>query len=136
MVVTKVIEVVTDNIKYPPVMVSVGLKDEQVSPWQSAKFAARLNDINQLQEEGTLIIADEGEEHFFIIFSVRLLFYLENKLTTVMFVYDNTNNRNKYLILLYSPNKNLILACLNFHFNQKNNIKEYNITLLYPCLQK
>lgn len=32
--------------RYPPVLLMVGLQDQRVSPWQTAKFAARLQAIN------------------------------------------------------------------------------------------
>lgn len=35
------------GVKYPAVLLTVGLNDSRVSPWQSAKFAARLMDINK-----------------------------------------------------------------------------------------
>lgn len=31
---------------YPPVLLTVGLQDQRVSPWQTAKFAARLQELN------------------------------------------------------------------------------------------
>lgn len=31
--------------RYPPVLLTVGLHDQRVSPWQTAKFAARLEEI-------------------------------------------------------------------------------------------
>ena len=34
---------------YPPVLLTVGLQDQRVSPWQTAKFAARLQAINTPQ---------------------------------------------------------------------------------------
>lgn len=51
-----------DHVKYPPVLLSVGLKDERVSPWQTAKFAARIKDINGVKS--TLILADKNQGHF------------------------------------------------------------------------
>lgn len=33
---------IRDGVKYPAVLVSVGLNDHRVSPWHSGKFAARL----------------------------------------------------------------------------------------------
>lgn len=36
-----------NGVHYPAVLLSVGLNDNRVSPWQSAKFAARLMEINQ-----------------------------------------------------------------------------------------
>lgn len=32
--------------RYPPVMLTVGLQDQRVPPWQTAKFAARLQELN------------------------------------------------------------------------------------------
>jgi prolyl oligopeptidase len=33
---------VTDGVKYPAVMLTTGINDPRVEPWQSAKMAARL----------------------------------------------------------------------------------------------
>ncbi|MCX8739115.1 S9 family peptidase [Gilliamella sp. B2824] len=63
-----------DNVTYPPVMISLGLKDERVAPWQSAKFIARLNAINHSKKQQVFVIADQYEGHF-----------LDNFLNTVEF---------------------------------------------------
>lgn len=52
-----------DGVKYPPVLLTVGLNDERVSPWQTAKFAARLQDINKEWKTPVLVLADKASGH-------------------------------------------------------------------------
>lgn len=61
---------------YPPVMLSVGLKDDRVSPWQSAKFSARLNEINSSLEEQVFVIANEEDGHFINNFVNMMVFFM------------------------------------------------------------
>ncbi|MCX8744295.1 S9 family peptidase [Snodgrassella sp. B3882] len=65
-----------EGVKYPNVMVSVGLKDDRVPPWQSAKFAAKLNDIKRQQDERVLIITDQYGGHFMDNFLYMMTFFL------------------------------------------------------------
>lgn len=53
------------GVHYPAVLLTVGLKDSRVSPWQSAKFAARLDEISQKVEKpnALLVIADKDAGH-------------------------------------------------------------------------
>ena len=64
-----------EGVKYPNVMVSVGLQDDRVSPWQSAKFAARLNDIKRQQDERVFIITDKYGGHFMDNFLYMMTFF-------------------------------------------------------------
>ena len=41
-----VYERLRDDVRYPPVLITVGLNDERVSPWMSAKVVARLEAAN------------------------------------------------------------------------------------------
>ena len=43
--------------RYPPVLLTVGLHDQRVSPWQTAKFAARLQTINKPWNVPVLVLA-------------------------------------------------------------------------------
>lgn len=54
-----------DGVRYPSILLTVGLNDNRVSPWQSAKFAARLTAINQRISSPTpvLMIADPKAGH-------------------------------------------------------------------------
>ncbi|UTM57120.1 prolyl oligopeptidase family serine peptidase [Photobacterium sp. CCB-ST2H9] len=52
-----------DGVKYPPVLLTVGLKDERVSPWQTAKFAARLEDTSKKWKTPVLVLADKNSGH-------------------------------------------------------------------------
>lgn len=54
-----------DKIHYPAVMLTVGLNDDRVSPWQSAKFAARLDQIAQgvKKPNPVLVIAEKNAGH-------------------------------------------------------------------------
>lgn len=45
---------------YPPVMLTVGLQDRRVSPWQTAKFAARLQALNSPQNVFVLAYRQAG----------------------------------------------------------------------------
>ena len=49
--------------RYPPVLLTVGLHDQRVSPWQTAKFAARLQEINQRWNIPVLVLADKNGGH-------------------------------------------------------------------------
>ena len=71
-----------DYVTYPPVMISVGLKDERVAPWQSAKFIARLNEINHTQKQQVLVIADQYEGHFFDNFLNTVEFFIWKTMPT------------------------------------------------------
>ncbi|ENM5738040.1 S9 family peptidase [Vibrio mimicus] len=51
------------GVRYPPVLLTVGLKDERVSPWQTAKFAARLQDINEKWKTPVLVLANKDAGH-------------------------------------------------------------------------
>ena len=65
-----------EGINYPPVMLSVGLQDARVSPWQSAKFAARLGEINRSQNENVFIIANQEDGHFINYFIDMMVFFM------------------------------------------------------------
>ena len=66
-----------EDVNYPPVMLSVGLKDERVFPWQSAKFSARLNEINHTSlDEQVLVIANEDAGHFVNNFVNIVVFFM------------------------------------------------------------
>ena len=65
-----------EGINYPPVMLSVGLQDSRVSPWQSAKFAARLGEINHSQNENVFIIANQEDGHFINNFVNMVVFFM------------------------------------------------------------
>ena len=66
-----------EDVNYPPVMLSVGLKDESVFPWQSAKFSARLNEINHTSlDEQVLVIANEDAGHFVNNFVNIVVFFM------------------------------------------------------------
>jgi prolyl oligopeptidase len=54
-----------EGIRYPAVMLTVGLNDNRVSPWQSAKFAARLEDIASKINNArpVLIFAEKNAGH-------------------------------------------------------------------------
>lgn len=54
-----------DGVRYPAVMLTVGLKDDRVSPWQSAKFAARLDAIASKVEQPNpvLVFAEKNAGH-------------------------------------------------------------------------
>lgn len=49
--------------RYPPVLLTVGLNDQRVSPWQTAKFAAQLQAINQQWNIPVLVLADKNSGH-------------------------------------------------------------------------
>ena len=49
--------------RYPPVLLTVGLHDQRVSPWQTAKFTARLQEINQRWNIPVLVLADKNGGH-------------------------------------------------------------------------
>lgn len=51
------------GVRYPAVMLTVGLNDERVSPWQTAKFAAKLESINKEWKVPVIILADGGSGH-------------------------------------------------------------------------
>lgn len=55
-----------NGIHYPAVLLSVGLNDNRVTPWQSAKFAARLMEINQqlTNAKQVLFRVDQTSGHF------------------------------------------------------------------------
>lgn len=55
-----------DGVRYPAVMLTVGLNDNRVSPWQSAKFAARLEAIASKVENPNpvLIMAEKNAGHY------------------------------------------------------------------------
>jgi Serine proteases of the peptidase family S9A len=57
-------------------MLSVGLQDARVSPWQSAKFAARLGEINRSQNENVFIIANQEDGHFINNFVNMVVFFM------------------------------------------------------------
>ena len=66
-----------EGINYPPVMVSVGLKDERVFPWQSAKFSARLNEINSGSlDDKVFVIANKDDGHFTNNFVDMMVFFM------------------------------------------------------------
>ena len=66
-----------EDVNYPPVMISVGLKDERVFPWQSAKFSARLNEINRTSlDKKVLVIANEDAGHFVNNFVNMMVFFM------------------------------------------------------------
>ena len=66
-----------EGINYPPVMVSVGLKDERVFPWQSAKFSARLNEMNSGSlDDKVFIIANKDDGHFTNNFVNMMVFFM------------------------------------------------------------
>ena len=66
-----------EDVNYPPVMLSVGLKDERVFPWQSAKFSARLNEINLTSlDKKVLVIANEDAGHFVNNFVNMMVFFM------------------------------------------------------------
>ena len=66
-----------EDVNYPPVMLSVGLKDERVFPWQSAKFSVRLNEINHTSlDEQVLVIANEDAGHFVNNFVNIVVFFM------------------------------------------------------------
>ena len=65
-----------EGVNYPPVMLSVGLQDARVSPWQSAKFAARLGEINRSQNENVFIIANQEDGHFINFFVDMMVFFM------------------------------------------------------------
>ena len=66
-----------EDVNYPPVMLSVGLKDERVFPWQSAKFSARLNEINHTSlDKKVLVIANEDAGHFVNNFVNIMVFFM------------------------------------------------------------
>ena len=66
-----------EDVNYPPVMLSVGLKDKRVFPWQSAKFSARLNEINHTSlDEQVLVIANEDAGHFVNNFVNIVVFFM------------------------------------------------------------
>ncbi|PXY90727.1 prolyl oligopeptidase family serine peptidase [Gilliamella apis] len=65
-----------EGVNYPPVMLSVGLQDARVSPWQSAKFAARLGEINSSQNENVFIIANQEDGHFINYFIDMMVFFM------------------------------------------------------------
>ena len=65
-----------EGVNYPPVMLSVGLQDARVSPWQSAKFAARLGEINRSQNENVFIIANQEDGHFINYFIDMMVFFM------------------------------------------------------------
>ncbi|WP_318376630.1 prolyl oligopeptidase family serine peptidase [Enterobacter sp.] len=52
-----------NDTRYPPVLLTVGLNDQRVSPWQTAKFAARLQSINQQWNIPVLVLADKNSGH-------------------------------------------------------------------------
>ncbi|WP_392563878.1 prolyl oligopeptidase family serine peptidase [Orbus wheelerorum] len=70
-----------DGVKYPSIILAVGLKDEKVSPWQTAKFAARIKEINIKTEKMTLVIADRDEGHNLNNFFNTLNFFILNTTT-------------------------------------------------------
>lgn len=49
--------------RYPPVLLTVGLNDQRVSPWQTAKFAARLQVINKQWNIPVLVLVDKNGGH-------------------------------------------------------------------------
>lgn len=51
------------GIRYPPTLLTVGLYDRRVSPWQTAKFAARLEELNQRWNIPVLVLADKNSGH-------------------------------------------------------------------------
>ncbi|MDX5627104.1 MULTISPECIES: prolyl oligopeptidase family serine peptidase [unclassified Brenneria] len=54
-----------DGVRYPAVMLTVGLNDNRISPWQSAKFAARLDEIASKVKESNpvLVLAENNAGH-------------------------------------------------------------------------
>lgn len=46
--------------RYPPILLTVGLQDQRVSPWQTAKFAARLQALSTPKNVLVLAYAQEG----------------------------------------------------------------------------
>jgi len=48
--------------KYPDTMIVVGLNDQRVEPWESGKYAARMQAI-AAPETVTLLRANDGEGH-------------------------------------------------------------------------
>ncbi|QUY49445.1 S9 family peptidase [Serratia plymuthica] len=54
-----------DGVRYPAVILTVGLNDARVSPWQTAKFAARLEEIALKEKEPNpvLILAENNSGH-------------------------------------------------------------------------
>lgn len=54
-----------DGVHYPAVLLTVGLNDNRVSPWQSAKFAARLDEIARKVKNPNpvLIMAEKNAGH-------------------------------------------------------------------------
>ena len=51
------------GVRYPAVLLTLGMHDERVSPWQSAKFAARLQAVNASPDSPVLILAQEDSGH-------------------------------------------------------------------------
>lgn len=54
-----------DGVHYPAILLTVGLNDNRVSPWQSAKFAARLDEIARKVKNPNpvLIMAEKNAGH-------------------------------------------------------------------------
>lgn len=54
-----------DGVHYPAVMLTVGINDARVSPWQTAKFAARLEEITATVEKPNpvLVFAENDAGH-------------------------------------------------------------------------
>ncbi len=55
---------IDDKVKYPSFLAVVGMNDLRVSPWQSGKFVAKLQDKNQ-RNNTTLMMVDFNEGHYF-----------------------------------------------------------------------
>ncbi|MFT0890971.1 prolyl oligopeptidase family serine peptidase [Pseudochelatococcus sp. G4_1912] len=54
-----------DGVRYPAMLLTVGLNDNRVSPWQSAKFSARLQEINKhiSNPNPVLVFAEQNAGH-------------------------------------------------------------------------
>ncbi|MCB2201150.1 prolyl oligopeptidase family serine peptidase [bacterium] len=55
---------IDNSVKYPPFLAVVGMNDLRVSPWQSGKFVAKLQE-NNWSENTTLMMIDFNEGHYF-----------------------------------------------------------------------
>jgi prolyl oligopeptidase len=55
---------IDNSVKYPPFLAVVGMNDLRVSPWQSGKFVAKLQE-NNWSENTALMMVDFNEGHYF-----------------------------------------------------------------------
>lgn len=55
---------IDDDVKYPPFLAVVGMNDLRVSPWQSGKFVAKLQE-NNWKDNTTLMMVDFNEGHYY-----------------------------------------------------------------------